>query len=80
MNWVLDGKAAFEVGIGNFGKYHNTLLFPRKFCINIVFVFSWDHCKSQEKVETMLMQNVGGGGGGKQRILWYFPKWPITDM
>ena len=70
MNGVLDGKAAFE-------EYHNTLLFPPKFCINIVFVFSWDHCKSQEKVETMLMQNVGEG---KQRILWYFPKWPITDM
>ena len=30
------------------------------FCINIVFVFSWDHCKSQEKLETMLMQNFGG--------------------
>ena len=24
------------------------------------FVFSWDHCKSQEKLETMLMQNLGG--------------------
>ena len=49
---------------------------PPKFCISIVFVFSWDHCKSQEKLETMLMQNLGGGGG-KQRVLWYFPKWPI---
>ena len=32
---------------------------PPKFCISIVFVFSWDHCKSQEKLETMLMQNLG---------------------
>ena len=32
-----------------------------KFCIlSIVFVFSWDRCKSQEKLETMLMQNLGG--------------------
>ena len=29
-----------------------------KFCISIVFVFSWDHSKSQEKLETM--QNLGG--------------------
>ena len=29
-----------------------------KFCISIVF--SWDHCKSQEKLETILMQNLGG--------------------
>ena len=25
----------------------------------IVFVFSWDDCKSQEKLETMLLQNLG---------------------
>ena len=31
-----------------------------KFCISIVFVFSWDHCKSEQKLETMLMQNLGG--------------------
>ena len=28
--------------------------------MSIVFVFSWDLCKSQEKLETMLMQNLGG--------------------
>ena len=28
--------------------------------MSIVFVFSWGHCKSQEKLETMLMQNLGG--------------------
>ena len=33
---------------------------PPKFCKSIAFVFSWDHCKSQEKLETMLMQNLGG--------------------
>ena len=26
------------------------------------------------------MENWGGGGGDgdKQRVLWYFPKWPIS--
>ena len=28
--------------------------------ISIVFVFSWDHRKSQEKQKTMLIQNLGG--------------------
>ena len=32
---------------------------PPKFCISIAFVFSRDHCNSQEKMETMLMQNLG---------------------
>ena len=31
-----------------------------KFCLSIVFAFSWDHCKSQEKLETMLNQSLGG--------------------
>ena len=22
----------------------------------------------------------GGGGGNKQRALWYFPKWPIEKL
>ena len=31
-----------------------------KFCISIVFSFSWDLQWSQEKTQTMLMQNLGG--------------------
>ena len=30
-----------------------------KFCISIVFSFSWGHFNSQEKLKTMLMQNLG---------------------
>ena len=64
------------------GKYilaisENTIIlfvWPPKFCISFDFVFSWDHCKSQEKLETMLMQNLGD----KQRVLWYFQEWPIN--
>ena len=37
------------------------LVYPPKFCIAIiVFDFSWDNCKTQEKFETMVMQNLGG--------------------
>ena len=47
--------------IDHFQKYHNTLCFILpKFCISIAFIFSWDHSKSQEKTETMFMQNFGG--------------------
>ena len=40
----------------------NTILLfvcPLKFCRSIVFAFPSDHCNSQEKLETMLMQNLG---------------------
>ena len=30
-----------------------------KFCISIVHVFSWDHLKTLEKLETTLMKNLG---------------------
>ena len=46
--------------IGHFRKI-TIILFvcSPKFCISIVFVFSFDHFKSQETLETMLMQNLG---------------------
>ena len=37
-----------------------------KFCITIVFDFSWDDCNTQEKLQTMVTQIFffwGGGGG-----------------
>ena len=30
-----------------------------KFCVSIVFTFSWGHFNSQEKLKTMLMKNFG---------------------
>ena len=33
---------------------------PPKFCITIVFDFSWDDCNTQEELETMVMQNFEG--------------------
>ena len=39
-----------------------SLFVPPKFCISIVSSFSWDDCKSQEKIKTILMQFFGGTG------------------
>ena len=72
-------KRVDEGRIGHFGKYHHTLCLSRpKFCISIVFVFSWDHCKSQEKLETMLMQNDKEYYG----IFWsgLLPPWEIWGV
>ena len=50
--------------IGHFGKHHNTLCLSPQILHEILhedcFVFSWDHCKFQEKLDTMLMQNLEG--------------------
>ena len=37
------------------------LVYPPKFCISIVFNFSWDDCNTQGKWKTKVMQNLGGG-------------------
>lgn len=37
-----------------------TLCLPPKFCISFLFNFSWVLKSSQEKLKTMLKQNVGG--------------------
>ena len=39
------------------------LIWPPKFCISIVFNFSWDGCYIQEKWKTKVMQIFFGGGG-----------------
>ena len=44
------------------------LVYPPKFCITILFDFSWDDCNTQEKLETMVMEIWGTGG--KQDALW----------
>lgn len=42
------------------GTFENTIILfvcPGNVCISNVLVFSWDNCKCQEKLETMLMKN-----------------------
>ena len=51
-----------SVFVFEYASSENTIILfvcPVKFSISIVFVFSRDHCKSQEKLETMLTQNLG---------------------
>ena len=47
-------------GVLNFHKSHNAPVLPPKFGRDIVFDFSWDIFKSQEKSKTPIMQNLGG--------------------
>ena len=51
--------------------YYSLLPLPPKFCISVVFVAivspkrNWKQCLCKS-------------WGDKQRVLWYFPKWPIS--
>ena len=47
-------------GKGNTPLAHLHLIWAPKFCISIVFNFSWDGCNTQEKWKTKVMQNLGG--------------------
>ena len=35
-------------------------VYPPKFCITIVLDFSWDDCNTLEKLETVIIQILGG--------------------
>ena len=43
---------------------------PPKFYKTIVLDFSLDDCNTLEKLETVVLQNFGEGGGDKQGALW----------
>ena len=51
-----------------------------KFCISIVFSFSWGLFNSQEKLKTMLMQNFGVTSKEYYGMLWYFLEWSIENV
>ena len=63
-------------------QYHNTPLVPpppqpKENCIGIVLDFPWDIFLSQEKLQTMIMQNFRGG---KRGVLWDLCKQRIADF
>ena len=62
-------------------KYHNipqcSLLVTPKFCISVVFCFSWEFKWHQEKLKLMLMQNFGVTNEEYYGMLWYFLEWSI---
>ena len=84
MSVDLNKQASLPLEIGSYRKYHNTLFIcPSKFCISIVFVFSWDHCKSQEKLETMLMQNLEGQAKSIKvfsKVAYYYKKCRLLSI
>ena len=54
-----------------------------KFCISIIFSFSWELKWPQEKLKTMLVQNFGVTNKEHYGMLWYFlesivDKWKMT--
>ena len=57
-------------------KYHNipqcSLFVTPKFCISIVFIFSWELKWPQEKLKTMLMQSFAETNQEHYGMLWYF--------
>ena len=50
-------------------------------CISIIFNFSWNHCHTFEKQKTKVIESFfwGGGGAGKQGVLWEMRKWRIGE-
>ena len=68
-------------GIDHSRKYDNiplcSLFVTPKFCISIVFSFSWGHFNSQEKLKTKHMQNYGVTNKKQYGMLWYFLEWSI---
>ena len=48
-----------------------------KFCISIVFSFSWELKWPQEKLKTILMQNFRVTNKEHYGMLWYFLEWSI---
>ena len=82
INWITHKKSSVPESIRNacFNwplqkiPWHTIMLFfcHPKFCISIVFSFSWDHFNSQQKLKTILMQNFGVTNKEHSGMLWYF--------
>ena len=51
--------------IHNFHINYSAACLHPKFCISIVFDFSWDDCSTQEKLQTMLKPNIFFRGWGR---------------
>ena len=69
-----DATGLFPVlTVGHSRKYHNTLCLSPQILHKHCFQFLL-RITMVPRENKMLMQNLGQ----KQRVLWYFPKWPIT--
>ena len=57
--------------------YHNVLCLSPQNLHKHCFQFPWGHFNSQEKLKTMLMQNLWVTNKEYYGILWYFLEWSI---
>ena len=67
--------------IHHFHTDHNAAWIHPKFCISVVFDFSWDDCSTLEKLETMVKQYIfflGGGGDNVHHGLCENGEWLNT--
>ena len=54
---------------------------PHKFCLTIVFDFSWDDCNTLKKLETMVMEKLGAREGNKMHCgLSENAEWTIKNL
>ena len=70
-------KCECYIIIGHFGKYHNTLCLSPQILHKHCFQFLLGLTMVPRENKNNAYVKLGGGGGRKQRILWYFPKWPM---
>ena len=61
--------------IAHFGKYHNTLCLSPQILHKHCFQFSHGTYKGPKRKQKQCLCKIWGD---KQRVLWYFPKWPMA--
>ena len=77
VNPSLESVRLFK-GLRDFHIAFNTPCLPSKILLKHCLPFLLGWFNTQEKLETMVLQNLGGGGGGgggKRGVLWAMWKW-----
>ena len=64
MHGHIDRQSLVSIKYATYTSSIRHFICPPKFCITFAFHFSWVLQPPQEKLKTMLVQNVKGGGGG----------------
>ena len=74
VNPSLESVRLFQ-GLHDFHIAFNTPCLPYKILLKHCLPFLLGWFNTQEKLETMVLQNLGGGGGGIRGVLWAMWKW-----
>ena len=87
----IDRQSLVSIKYATYTSSIRHFICPPKFCITFAFHFSWVLKPSQEKLKTMLTQNLGGEEGGQIRcfmgnvqmvygLLYDWPSgWPLAQ-